>query len=950
MAELPVADDLIAPTVTENQFKVALKSLVENVASKNYVSGEVDGAITLSKKYTDIINGIVFKAELGATDNLNTRVNRAIKSVSLRGDFNEKLITLAALSYSAGVFTIIFARPDSKSEVMSSATNTKYVARYNGSIAFNGVQVLQLENYGNSANAEISGSVTIDFDKLLSTDVLSANYIAQDRLISTRDIINLNATYNAIKSVKNSVGLVIGSDAKNAKLNDTLEDLVFFKSIPANKYMILAGLFYSATDPTLVQMQIFASDDKVTKGILWAQGSGTVGIDNKVLIIFDQGYATVKMDNYYPSNVGAAILGDNATYETRGINRQLIKNATLDNTVTPRYPNQFMPASTFSLPLDYLQRSVKLYIKGNITTTDYYLLSVFNWSFTSGKYRLTYQVRKMTTPDQLLADGMIVYNGFIEFDNITDIKGIVTVTPAKTNSHPLDAEIDIDLSYLKYRTDNNNIFSPMIFNPSTYTFATRGFDVQKLKQASATRFVSSGGLTKYATLKDAVAVSEKGLFAIGGNLFKSKVAIPLIKSDLVCVNNPARLMSRKPKQKEYDFYYKGVKTRLEIIDAEDNFYFVNSSFIVKSPHPIKQVWTSVTNATAADLVVFDVAAGLYYSISNRTELFTAAALSATTITQARLTYDDELFIITTSTNKAISITENGQTSLRSFNFNGAIGTKYIFGAGVSIIKDWCMTHHKNVMFVSDYDLGVDGVRGTTGGQKCYVSLDNGYTFSKCFDFGGGDWSNVINASNITAFGASQAHIHSVVYDPKQNVVWLITGDGAVSADNSSIFWSRDLGQTWTHKRSTVADTGARTQLVVGLPFDGCMSFGTDASNINGTTVITYDADTMVQEQVKNYASKSDLLCFARSVWSRPTSKVKYMSFGKNSAMTADLAAESFVVASSNGYDWERVWVDNNPDIYGNVFCYDDSNGKLYISLDGNGAYKERVLILNVGFI
>lgn len=37
MADLPVADDLIAPTVTEDQFKAALKLLVDNVVSKNSV-------------------------------------------------------------------------------------------------------------------------------------------------------------------------------------------------------------------------------------------------------------------------------------------------------------------------------------------------------------------------------------------------------------------------------------------------------------------------------------------------------------------------------------------------------------------------------------------------------------------------------------------------------------------------------------------------------------------------------------------------------------------------------------------------------------------------------------------------------------------------------------------------------------------------------------------------
>jgi len=546
---------------------------------------------------------------------------------------------------------------------------------------------------------------------------------------------------------------------------------------------------------------------------------------------------------------------------------------------------------------------------------------------------------------------LAVYNGFVEFDTLDAIKGQITVVPTQINSHPSPAEIDIDFDVLKYRTDNNNVYSPYVFNKAGTTWAVNGFSISALRSASAKRFVASGGLAKYPSLKDAVAVGEKSVFAVGGNLFKTTKATLTDKTDLICVNSPPKSLARKSKTKSFDFYYKNVKTRLEIIGANDEFYFVNSTSIIKVPNAMQQTWSVVASAAASDVVVFDVAKGLYYSIPNYTELFTAVTLGVDSIFQARITYDDELFIIAVvGGNKSILFTENEQTSLRSFVFNGgAPATKYTFGAGVNVVKDWSFTHHKNVMFVSDYDSGVGGTRGTTGGQKCYVSTDNGYTFTKCFDFTGNDWSNITNAANITAFGASQAHIHSVTYDPKQNVVWIITGDGAVSYDNSSLFWSRDLGQTWTHKRSTIADDGARTQHVIGLPFDGCMVFGSDASNLNGVAAITYDGDSMLQERIKNYASKSDLLCFARSVWARGSSKVKYMSFGKNSDKTADTDANSFVIASANGYQWETIWIDNNAAIYGNVFCYDDTRGNVYVTLDGSGVYKERVLVMGVDY-
>lgn len=887
------------------------------------------------------------------------RINRAIKSISLKGDHNGKLITLAALSYVSGTFTIILARPDSPTESMTASGNTKFVSYFQGAVTFSGVQTLTLVPYGNTA-AEIGGTITINFDELLSTDLLVANYTASGRLFDSRAIIDLNGQYSDVKTLKNesitassrldSLQLINGTDAKNKLLNATIEEIVFFKPLPTGKYLNLAGLYYAGAK---IVLHIYASDDKISKGTLWAEGQGLIE-NNKALLFFDQGYANVNLNNYVPTNTGAAILGDNATFNTRGITNSQIKTTLLNNKVFKHYENQFVKTSIFDLPTDIWQRSLKLYVKGDIADTDYYLPNVLNWSFINDKYRLTYQIKKMTSVDQAVTAGLAVYSGFIEFDSINDIKGIVEFDAVQINNHKSAAVIEINLDNLPYRTDNNTAFSPMFFNKPSFTYATHGFDIQKLRRDSSQKFKSAGGgLTQYNSLKDALDAKEVGLFAVGGNTFKARNLNPLSKEDFICTNNPPKVLSKKPSKKEFDFYYKGSKIRLEQIDSSDNFYFLNAGVIVKSPHPMNQTWTSVASAASADLVVFDVAANAYFSIPDHAELFTAASLAVPTINFMRLTYDDELMIIATDTVRVIMFTENNQTSLRTFNFNGSIGTKYAFGAGVNIVKDWCMSHHKNVMFFSDYDSGVTvggtNVRGTTGGQKCYVSLDNGYTFTKCFDFTGNDWSNVTNAASITNFGASQAHIHAVTYDPKQNVVWIVTGDGAVSRDNTSFFYSRDLGQTWTHLRSSIVDTGQKSQMIMALPFDGCVAFGSDDNSLNGVGVITYNGNSVVHEIASQVIAKNDLLAFARSTWHSQKHGVKYISFGQDSQKTTDTDAKSFVVASSNGYQWEEVWSDNNENIYGNVYCYDDSDGKLYISLDGSNTYKERVVIVDVAF-
>lgn len=914
-----------------------------------------------AKSYVDVAVGVIFTKESPFVSSSRLRINKAVKNLSLSGDHNSKLITLAALSYNSGIFTIILARPDSLSEVMLAASNTKFTSRFTGTIPFSGTQTLTLVPYGNTA-AEIGGTITINFDELLSTDLLVANYTASDRLFDSRAIIDLNGQYSDVKTLKNesitassrldSLQLINGTDAKNKLLNATIEEIVFFKPLPTGKYLNLAGLYYAGAK---IVLHIYAADDKTSKGILWAQGEGLIDSTNKAIIFFDQGYASVDLNNYVPTNTGAATLGDNATYTTRGITNANITTTLLNNKVFQRYETQFVKQAVFDLPTDIWQRSLKIYIKGDITDTDYYLPNVLNWSFTNDKYRLAYQIKKMTSVDQAVTAGLAVYSGFIEFNSVNDIKGIVEFDAVQINNHKSAAVIEINLDNLLYRTDNNTAFSPMFFNKPGFTYATHGFDIQKLRRDSSQKFKSvGGGLTQYNSLKDALDVKEVGLFAVGGNTFKARNTNPTSKADFICVNNPSKLLSKKPSKKEFDFYYRGSKIRLEQIDSSDNFYFLNVDYIIKAPHPMQQDWKQVANVSASDLVVYDHQTATHYSVANFTQLFTAAQLAVPTISWLRLTYDDELMIIATDTVRVIMFTENNQSSLRTFNFNGSIGTKYAFGAGVNIVKDWCMSHHKNVMFFSDYDSGVtiDGtnVRGTTGGQKCYVSLDNGYTFTKCFDFTGNDWSRVVNAANITAFGASQAHIHAVTYDPKQNVVWIVTGDGAVSRDNASFFYSRDLGLTWTHLRSSIVDTGQKSQMIMALPFDGCVAFGSDDNSINGVGVITYNGNSMVHEVAAQVIAKNDLLAFARSTWHSQKHGMKYISFGQDSQKTTDPDAKSFVVASANGYHWEEVWADHNENIYGNVYCYDDSFGKLYVSLDGTSLYKDRVVVCGVSFI
>lgn len=962
--------DLLTSDYTAKDRKFDNRAIIDLNAEWSKVIA-TDAAITAANDRVTRNKGVIFTDDSNVGIALNTRVNKAIKSIALRGDINSKLITLSNMSYVGGTFTIGLARPDSLSESMAAASNTKFVARFTGPITFSGIQTLQIASYGNTA-AEISGEVVIDFNELLTTDLLAADYIASSRIFDSRKIIDLNASYTKVKSIDtaisdvntsintnkssiNSLNLVYGTDFKNAKINDAIEKLVFFKPLPKDKYMILKSLYYF-TAP-IFACELYVADTPTDQGTLWARGEGTIDASNKVVILFDQGYMTVNLNYYYTGNGanGAAVSQDNATFATRGLNQALVEQSVLDPKIFQQYDNQYVVPPTFHLPTDLWQRSLKLYINGLIADTDYFLPATLFWNIVNGKYRLNFQIKKMATVTQAVADGLIVYASNVEFDSLDKIKGSITINLTPINGFKLAALLELNFDNLKFRNvDYNNTYTPYFLNRSDFTYEKYGFDVAKLRKTSRDKFCTTSGIIKYPSLKYALDVKERNLFSVGGNMFKSTVEVPLTKDDLLCVNNPPKILAKKPRKREYDFYYKLAgttsKIRLDVIDSEDTFYFVNNYVIIKAPHPFKQTLTPVASASDANFVLYDVSKNAYFSISNFAEIFTKTSLGVNAINFVRLTYDDELFIVAANPNRTMLITENAQTSLRTFTINGSTSNKYSFGDGVTLVKNWCMAHYKNVMFVCDYDTGVNGIRGTTGGQKCYVSTDNGYTFTKCLDFSGADWSNVINASAITSYNRDSAHIHAVSYDAKQNVVWVVTGDGAVYADNSSFFYSRDLGQTWTQMRSTAADNGIKTQMIMALPFENCVAFGSDDDSINGVTVITYDGDKMVNEIAKNFIGTQQLLSFARSTWSSNKHNIKYISFGKDVQQIGVAGAKSFVVASSNGYNWQMVWEDANDKIHSNVFCYDDSDGKVFISLDGTAEQSWRVVVLDLKYV
>lgn len=119
----------------------------------------------------------------------------------------------------------------------------------------------------------------------------------------------------------------------------------------------------------------------------------------------------------------------------------------------------------------------------------------------------------------------------------------------------------------------------------------------------------------------------------------------------------------------------------------------------------------------------------------------------------------------------------------------------------------------NVVLVSEYRLPAKHQlpwEQTDGGGKLYFSENYGETFKAVFDL-------PINDPD----GALGTHIHAVKYDPYENIIWIVTGDGI---GNQMIWYSLDKGTNWY--QSTEFRENA-IQMTSIYPLRNCVLFGSD---------------------------------------------------------------------------------------------------------------------------
>jgi hypothetical protein len=100
---------------------------------------------------------------------------------------------------------------------------------------------------------------------------------------------------------------------------------------------------------------------------------------------------------------------------------------------------------------------------------------------------------------------------------------------------------------------------------------------------------------------------------------------------------------------------------------------------------------------------------------------------------------------------------------------------FTFASGESRLE-WGWNKYKNIILLSSY-----GNNATTPPCEVIMSLDHGATFKRIFNK---DTSSVVDKEHF--------HIHSTLYDPYADVIYVVTGD----FEERQIYASWNLGNDW----------------------------------------------------------------------------------------------------------------------------------------------------------
>jgi hypothetical protein len=173
---------------------------------------------------------------------------------------------------------------------------------------------------------------------------------------------------------------------------------------------------------------------------------------------------------------------------------------------------------------------------------------------------------------------------------------------------------------------------------------------------------------------------------------------------------------------------------------------------------------------------------------------------------------------------------------------------------------------------------------------------------------GGESFELVLEPELHTKDAANHHVHDVEYDPYAERIWVAVGDHG----NSQIYWSDDLGDSWTE----LDERGRVTMITQVAAFENCVAFGTDGVPEG---IIRWERDgpddepdgvgDLVRPHVQIETDPDDdvMELYARRRWhvrEDDGRELCLMPFGYSTMH--DSAEDSVVLASVDGDEWYEL--------------------------------------------
>lgn len=183
-------------------------------------------------------------------------------------------------------------------------------------------------------------------------------------------------------------------------------------------------------------------------------------------------------------------------------------------------------------------------------------------------------------------------------------------------------------------------------------------------------------------------------------------------------------------------------------------------------------------------------------------------------------------------------------------------------------------------------------------------------------------------------GNGNVHIHGVAYDKWYDRIWLCTGDGFGYENGvTGIWWTDDEGYTWNRlsTRNKTIMGSMTTQLMGIVPMEHCVLFSSDGQGDGFWRWTRSGKESELRiESCYHCGGKLSSLVLegGRHSWSKD-GRFVLASFAPDNVEQGDWMERGRIVATSNGHDFEEIYVDEFTEVADISELDDDQRSAAY---------------------